>query len=165
MKKLLMTALLAITMAPLAAYARPVRVIVGPRFVGPAPVRVWVGPRFVGPRFGWGWSSYWGPGYYAPYWAPAPYAYNYGYGYANPAAPTGAVKFDTPDKDAQVYVNGAYAGTVGDLKTMDLQAGTYSIGIQVPGAAMFDQKVYVAPGETVHLNPDLRSYAQPQGQQ
>ena len=108
---------------------------------------------FVGPRFGWGW--------YSPYWGPYPYGY-YGYGYGAPA--TGAVKFDTSVKDAEVYINGAYAGTVGKLKTMNLRPGSYDIEVRAPGRTQFDKKVYVAAGKTLHLNPDLRVPAQPQQQ-
>jgi PEGA domain len=108
---------------------------------------------FVGPRFGWGW--------YTPYWEPYPYGY-YGYGYGAPA--TGAVKLDTSVKDAEVYIDGAYAGTVGKLKTMNLRPGSYDIEVRAPGRTQFDKKVYVAAGKTLHLNPDLRVIAQPQAQ-
>ena len=124
-------------MAPLAAYAHPVHV-------------------FVGPRFGWGYSS-WGWG---PYGYPYGYGY-YGYGYA-PA--TGALKFDTKVKDAEVYINGAYAGTVGDLKTMHLRPGTYDVEVRSPGRTQFAEKVYVANGKTLKLTPDLRVQDQPHGQ-
>jgi hypothetical protein len=105
---------------------------------------------FVGPRFGWGW--------YSPYWGPYPYEYGY-YGYA-PA--TGAVKFDTGVKDADVYINGAYAGTVGKLKTINLRPDSYDIEVRAPGRTEFDEKIYVAAGKTLHLNPDLRVIAQPE---
>ncbi len=135
MKKLMMLCVAAavMMMAPLAAFGRPVRVLVAP------PV-----------GFGW----------YSPYWGPYPYAYGY-YDYI-PA--TGAVKFDTGVKDAEVYIDGAYAGTVGKLKTMNLRPGTYDIEVRAPGRTQFDKKVYVAAGKTLHLNPELRVQAQPQAQ-
>jgi hypothetical protein len=102
------------------------------------PVRV-----FVAPRFGLGW--------YSPYWGPYPYPY----GYYNYVPTTGAVKFDTDVKDAEVYIDGAYAGTVGKLKTMNLRPGAYNIEVRAPGRTQFDKKVYVAAGKTLHLNPDL----------
>ena len=135
MKKLIMIGVTALLlMAPLAASAH----------VG----------IFVGPRFGWGW--------YSPYWGPYPYGY-YGYGYYGAPA-TGAVKFDTSVKDADVYINGAYAGTVGKLKTVNLRPGSYDIEVRAPGRTQFDEKIYVAAGKTLHLNPDLRVEAQPQRQ-
>jgi hypothetical protein len=137
MKKLIMICITAaVMMAPLAAYARPVRVIVGP-------------------GFGWG-----GWGWYNPYWGPYPYPY----GYYNYVPETGAVKFHTDVKDAEVYIDGAYAGTVGKLKTIHLRPGTYNIELRAPGRTQFDKKVYVAAGKTLHLNPDLRVQAQPQAQ-
>ena len=132
MKKLMMLCITAaVMMAPLAAYARPVRVLVTP-------------------RFGWGW--------YSPYWG----SYPYGYGYYSPH--TGALKLDTNVKDAEVYVDGAYAGTVGKLKTMTFRPGSYEIEVRAPGRTQFDKKVYVAAGKTLHLNPDLRVQTQPQAQ-
>ncbi len=72
------------------------------------------------------------------------------------------MKFDTKVKDAEVYINGAYAGTVGKLKTMNLRPGSYNIEVRASGQTAFDKKVYIAAGKTLHLNPDLR--VQPQAQ-
>jgi len=99
---------------------------------------------FVGPTFGWGW--------YAPYWGPYPYGI-YGGNYYG--APTGAVKFDTSVKNAEVYINGAYAGTVGKLKTLHLQPGSYNIELRAPGYLQYAERIYVAPGKTLHVKPDL----------
>jgi PEGA domain len=96
----------------------------------------------VGPRVGWGW--------YAPYWGPYPY---YGYYPYGPA--TGDIKFDTHDKNAQVYVNGAYAGTVREVKTMHLRPGSYDIELREQGETQYDQKVYVAAGKTLHVKPEM----------
>jgi hypothetical protein len=130
MKKLMMlcTAAAMMMITPLAAFGRPVRVVVAP-------------------GFGWGW--------YSPYWGPYPYAYGY-------APATGAVKIDTKVKDAEVYIDGAYAGTVGKLKTMNLRPGSYDIEVREQGRTQFDRKVYVAAGKTLHLSPDLPVQAQPQ---
>ena len=136
MKRLMMLCIAAaMMMAPLAAFARRGRV-------------------FVAPAFGWG--------YYSPYWGS--YPYGYGYGYYGYAPTTGAVKFDTKVKDAEVYIDGAYAGTVGKLKTMNLRPGSYDIEVRAAGRTQFDKKVYVAVGKTLHLNPDLRVQAQPTAQ-
>jgi hypothetical protein len=115
----------AVMMAPVAASARPLRVLVAP-------------------GFGWGW--------YSPYWGVYAYPYDgyYGYGRA-----TGAVKFDTKVKDAEIYINGAYAGTTGKLKNLNLRPGSYDIEIRTQGRTEFDQKVYVTAGKTLHLNPEL----------
>ena len=74
------------------------------------------------------------------------------YGYA-PVA--GAIKLDTKVKDAAVYIDGAYAGTAGKLKTMYLRPGSYDVEVRSPGGAQFDQKLYVTAGKTLHVNPNL----------
>jgi PEGA domain len=117
-----------------------------------APLAAYARPGrvFVAPAYGWGWRS--------PYWEPYPY------GYYNYAPATGALKFDTSVKDAEVYIDGAYAGTIGKLKTMQLRTGSYDIEVRALGRTQFDKKVYVAAGKTLHLNPDLRIQAQPRTQ-
>ena len=117
-----------IMLAPLASYARPVRV-------------------FVAPSFGWGG--------YDPYWGGYPYGY---YGYA---PSTGALKFDSKVKEAEVYIDGAYAGTIGKLKTMNLRLGSYDVEVREAGHPQFEKKVYIAAGKTLHLNPDVRIPTQP----
>lgn len=94
-----------------------------------------------------------GPAYgmYSPYWGP------YGYGPYVTARPTmGKVKLDTKVKDAEVFINGSFAGTVGKLKSMWLREGTYNIEVRAAGRTPFAEKVYVVPGKTLHLHPDLR---------
>jgi hypothetical protein len=102
-----------------------------------AAVRVFVG----GPVGGYGfYGPYWGPGYYAPY-----YAYNN----------TGSVKIDTKDMTAGVFINGSYAGTVKDNKTMHLRQGDYNIEIRQGNQTLFSQKVYVTAGKTMHISPAI----------
>jgi PEGA domain len=98
---------------------------------------VGVGPGWYGP--------YWGPYYWGPYWGP------YYYGYPN----AGEVKLDTKVKDAQVFINGAYAGTTKEDKTMHLRPGSYNIEIREGERTAFSQQVYVAAGKTLHLHPEL----------
>jgi PEGA domain len=112
--------------------------------------RVWSGP-YIRPYWGtaWGpyWGSYWGPGwpYWGGYWVPS-----------NVVHPnTGVVKLDTKVKDAQVFINGAYAGTTHEEKTMRLRPGKYNIEIREAGQARFAEDVYVVAGQTVHLRPAL----------
>jgi hypothetical protein len=92
--------------------------------------------------------SYYG-GFYRPYWGPM---YG-GYYYANGTA--GQVKLDTKVKDAGVFINGAYAGTTHQNKSMYLRAGTYNIEIREAGSVRFTEKVYVIAGKTLHLHPEL----------
>ena len=118
----------AMMIAPISASAARVFVGIG----GPA----FYGGGFYTPF----WGSYWGPGYVGPYYA-----------YPN----SGEVKLDTKVKDAQVFINGAYAGTTHENKTMHLRPGDYTIEIRENGQTPFSQKIYVAAGQTLHLHPEL----------
>ena len=45
---------------------------------------------------------------------------------------------------------------VGQLKTMVLRSGNYTIGIRAPGRTPFEQRIYVVAEKTMKLHPDLR---------
>ena len=100
------------------------------------------GGFFVGPPIRpWGW--------YAPYYGP------YGYGpYVYPNA--GEVKLDTKEKDAEVFINGAYAGTAGKLKSMWMRPGSYELEIRARGRDPYAERIYVVAGKTLHVHPNLR---------
>jgi hypothetical protein len=104
----------------------------------PAAVRgfVMVGRPYFGGYYG---------GYHVPYWG--------GYYYSNPYA--GEVKLDTKVKDAGVFINGAYAGTTHQNKSMHLRPGTYTIEIKEAGRVRYAEKIYVVAGKTLHLQPEL----------
>jgi hypothetical protein len=93
-------------------------------------------------------------GYYSPYsyWGPS-WGPVYGGYYARPNV--GQIKLDTKVKDAQVFINGALAGTTRDNKTMYLRPGNYTIEIRGAGRARYAEKVYVIAGKTLHLRPEL----------
>lgn len=130
-KTFLILAAALMTLAPISASAAGRRVVV-------------VGGGFYRPY----WGGYWGPGYWGPgYWGPG----YYGYGYPN----SGDVKLDTKVKDAQVFINGAFAGSTHDNKTMHLRPGNYNIEIREAGHTQFAERVYVVAGKTLHLHPEL----------
>jgi hypothetical protein len=132
MKRLLLVSAAFLAMLPMTALAR-------------GRVGVFVGPGF-GP-YGW-----YGDGWYGPYGMYGPYG-------ATPNA--GTVKLDTNVKDAEVFINGNYAGTVGKLKTMVLRSGNYTIEIRAPGRTPFKQQIYVVAEKTLKLHPDLRPEVPP----
>ena len=66
-------------------------------------------------------------GWYAPYYGP--YGFYGPYVYSN----AGEVKLDTKEKDAEVFINGAYAGTAGKLKSMWMRPGSYELEIRARG--------------------------------
>jgi len=115
--------LLALAIFVPAASARP-GIIIGGYF----------GPGYWGPGYGW-----YGPAYYGPYAAvPAPYA--------------GKIKFDTKMKDASVYVDGGFAGTVRQLGTFPLRPGDHNIELRNPsGQTIFQEHVDVLAGKTIKL--------------
>jgi len=124
MKKMMLLASAALMLLPLTAAAR-VGIFVGSGF---APM---------------GWYGYG----YGPFYRPYPYGAYYGVPNA------GQVKLDTKVKDAQVFVDGAYAGTSGKLKTMWMRPGTYTIELRATGQTQFAEKIYVVAGKTVHVEP------------
>jgi len=105
-----------------------------------------------------------GPGPYAP----GPYYYGYnGYGYGAPYSPwqaggydIGGVRLKIRPRDAQVFVDGYYAGLVDDFdgtfQSLRLEAGGHKIEIHMPGFQDFELDVHVQPGRTITLNEDLR---------
>lgn len=100
------------------------------------------GPRvFIGGYFG---PAYYGPAYYGWY-GPV-------YAYPAPGPNIGKIKFDTKMKDAGVYVDGGYAGTVRQLGTFPLRPGTHNIELRNPnGQTIFQEKVDVLAGKTLKL--------------
>jgi hypothetical protein len=128
MKKMMLIASAALMLLPLTASAR-VGIFVGGGF---APM---------------GWYGYG----YGPFYRPYPYGAYYGVPNA------GQVKLDTKVKDAQVFVNGAYAGTAGKLKTMWMRPGTYTLELRGPGGEQFTEKIYVMAGKTVHVEPGFEA--------
>lgn len=110
----------------------------------PAAVRrgvIVVRPYYGGGFYGYGYDPYWGS-----YWGPGP-----AFAYSN----DGEVKIDTKVKDAEVFINGAFAGSTHDNKTMHLRPGDYNISIREAGRTVLDERVYVVRGKTVHLHPNL----------
>lgn len=130
-----LTVLLAFAIFGPVASARPVVVVrghYGPAFYG----RGWYGP-------GWYDPFWYGPGWYGPY------AYV-------PAPTVGSVKIETKMKDAAVYVDGGYAGTVGNLKTFTLSPGTHDIELRDhEGHSFYQERIDVIVGKTIKLRPDL----------
>jgi hypothetical protein len=109
----------------------------------PAAVRAFVS---VGRPYYGGYSG----GFYRPFWGPY-----WGPTYYNAYPNAGEVKLDTKVKDAGVFINGAYAGTTHDNRTMHLRPGTYNIEIREAGNTRYAEKVYVVAGKTLHLRPEL----------
>jgi hypothetical protein len=91
----------------------------------------------------------------------------YGYGPA-PWAPwgrstsydTGAIRLRIRPRDAQVFVNGYYAGLVddfdGNFQQLRLEQGGHKIEIRMPGFENLQLDVHVQPNRTITIREDLR---------
>jgi hypothetical protein len=104
-----------------------------------------------------GGGGFYGPGYYGPGWRwYGPYGYApYGYGYGYERGPVvGSVKIDTKMKDAGVYVDGSFAGTVGELKTFQLRPGDHNIDLRThDGNSFYQERIEVIAGKTIKILP------------
>ena len=177
----------AVRSGPRARVAVPVRPVVhvnarGPRYYAPAhygrwahnyhrwsPVRYAPWPLIYGSIGFAGFGAYAGFSTYGAYGAPA-YAYGYPYyapGYYPPAyaAPPvgydfGGVRLRIRPRDAQVFVDGNYAGLVddfdGSFQQLRLEPGGHKIEIRMPGFEDLEMDVHVQPGRTITLQEDLR---------
>ena len=106
---------------------------------------------FYGRGFAYGPSFYWGPGWYGPGYYGLGWYEPYGY---VPRATAGKVKVDTKAKDAEVYVDGGYAGRVKDLGTFPLKAGAHDIELRDPnGQSFYQQHIDVIAGKTINIKP------------
>jgi hypothetical protein len=115
-----------------------------------------------------------GFGIFAGY--PVPYAWRYSdpiyvYGYRAPRAPVyvtpgmavyGGVALEISPYDADVFVDGNYAGKVqdfdGTVQPLTVVAGTHRIEVQAPGYAPLVFDVAVDGGQVVPYRGDLRPY-------
>jgi hypothetical protein len=65
------------------------------------------------------------------------------------------VKIATHDKDASVYVDGGYAGTVANAKKLSLPPGGHELALRAPnGQTLYDQRVEVIRGRTTQVHVD-----------
>lgn len=109
----------------------------------------WRGVRVVVPMIQpWGWYGPFGYyGVYEPYGFYHPIMVNNGN--------TGEVKLATNVKNAEVFINGAYAGTASKLKSIRLRADAYNLELRAPGYAPYAKKVFVVAGKTLRVHVDL----------
>jgi hypothetical protein len=109
----------------------------------------------------WGFYGY-GWGY--PYWGGYGYGYPaFGYGYAYPSYYSyygyGEVKLDVKPKDAQVFVDGDYVGTVDDFNSwyqhMNVEPGKHRIVIRQQGYAPYTMDLRVLPGQNYKIQQQM----------
>ena len=111
--------------------------------------------HFGGVSVGVGYSYYSGAfpyWYYDPLFFPPVYAYGYYNGFSY-GPNLGAVRIQGADKDALVYLDGAFAGRAGKLKRMWLDPGAYNLELRTGGRTL-TQKIYVLTGNTLRVTPE-----------
>jgi hypothetical protein len=105
--------------------------------------------------------------YYDPYaWAPVASIHydgsSYGYGYGNP---TGSLRLQVRPRDAEVYVDGYYAGMVdefdGTYQSLSLEEGEYHIEIVAAGYETIAFDVRIQPGRSINYRGDMFPAQQP----
>jgi PEGA domain len=90
------------------------------------------------------WDPFWGP--FSPSYYPADLTYGNG---------KGQIELKADPKNAQVYIDGAYAGTIQHLKHIWLDPGAYDLSISAAGRAPVHQRIYVLTGKTVSIDAKL----------
>lgn len=118
-------------------------------------------------------------GFYDPFWRSPyyygayPYPYSYYGGYPSPyyyGTPNyvyddtvGDIRTQVKPKDAEIYVDGYYAGTADDFdgifQRLHTEAGGHSITIRLDGYRTVTQNVYVSPGSTTDVKLSLEKLA------
>jgi hypothetical protein len=152
------------------------RVIVAPRVIVGGPLR-----SYYYPYYGYGYPYRYGVslGFYGRYGYPYGYGYpyygypygysyggyypsGYGYGgyYGSRGAAFGGVRIEGAVRDAEVYVDGYYAGIVDDFdgpfQRLELESGAHDVEIRAPGFPPLRYDVNVQPGQTLTLHANVR---------
>lgn len=94
-------------------------------------------------------DAFWGPFYY-------PYGYPYGgFPYDGYRSAGGSVKVQVVPKQAEVFVDGYYAGTADDFdgmfKHLETTPGGHAITLHLEGYRTVTRNVYVRPGSTFKI--------------
>jgi hypothetical protein len=88
------------------------------------------------------------PIFYDPFWYPYP-PYPPGYYAEN----VGYIKLQTERKDAEVFVDGGYAGTAGQLKKFALRPGSHDLVLKDrDGRPFYQERVAVILGKTTKVH-------------
>ncbi len=102
------------------------------------------------------------PFLYDPFWAPwGPYTHGYPYPYS--VYPQASIRTEVTPKDAEVYVDGYYAGRVSDfdgaLQRLHVAPGGHTITFYADGFRTVSQDVYARPDSTLKLDENMQPLA------
>jgi PEGA domain len=96
------------------------------------------------------------PLFYEPYWGPY-YRYDYPLYYG---APVGDVRVEVTPKQAQVYVDGFFAGVVSDFsggsKRLHTLPGGHAITLYLDGYRTVTENIYVRPDSTFTMHDTMQ---------
>ena len=100
------------------------------------------------------------PFFYDPFWGPwYPYDYTYAYG----GRPETDIKTHVTPKNAEVYVDGFYAGRAenfdGVFKKLHVAPGGHAISLYLDGFQTKTEEVYVRPDSTFKMNVTMAPLA------
>lgn len=113
----------------------------------------------------WGFGAF-GLGYfyYSP-WAWGPVHYPVPYSYYGVGTDIGRVRLKVQPRDAEVWVDGYYAGTVDDFdgvfQALKLDSGPYRIEVRKPGYETLTFDVRVQPDRTITFRGKMQEKAEP----
>ncbi len=121
------------------------------------------------PRGHRGHSRYGYPSFHLGY-APGYYpSFGIGYGYypfavgfnfaGGPRDPRGVVRFEVHPKQAEIYIDGYYAGIVDDFGKLRLEPGPHDITLYLDGHRAFEETVYSTAGSTVRIHHEMEPLA------
>lgn len=63
------------------------------------------------------------------------------------------------NKNAEVYIDNAYAGIAGKLKEMWLDPGAYDLSLKSADGSSFEKRIYVLSGKSLKITPDFQTAA------
>lgn len=138
-----------------------------PRVTGAPPIRPIIRSPlhlYSARRFGFDVHGGWARGLsrFGPY-GYDPFAYGSWYGapvYGTPVGTFGGVRITNAPRDAEVYVDGYYAGLVDDFdgrfQRLQLESGGYRIEVRTASAETWTVDVNVQPGRTTTVRPNIK---------
>jgi hypothetical protein len=109
-----------------------------------------------------GMGGYWGGGFGYPFWGPYGFYPPYPYFYGRYAA-TADVRVQVEPKNAEVYVDGHYAGIVDDFNgifsRLTVPAGGHEIQVYLEGYRTITDRRYFSPGKGYKIQEKMQRLA------
>ena len=107
---------------------------------------------------GYPWYPYgFGYPYYAPMWWGMDAFFHPGYWTGYRRGPDmGNVQLKTDRKDAELFIDGAFAGQAKDRRSIWLEPGAYNLELRA-GGERFERRVYVLSGKTLRIDAPLEA--------